>query len=74
MGDFNARTGTLGDSECNTLNFDDAYSFSTHTLSSNFHVLNRHSSDPEVNTYGKEFVEMCRDNDMCILNGRSKVK
>ena len=67
-GDFNARTGNLED----FIQMDDDND--VYDIQSNFMadcVHKRHSSDKVVQKYGRKLVEICIDDNMYILNGRT---
>ena len=59
-GDFNSRTGNLTDKS-------DAIDFERHP-----HIMKtRVNDDQSVNTYGKRLLELVRNNNMVIFNGRT---
>ena len=59
-GDFNSRTAEIRD-----MNLDGKF-----TISPLF-SKNRSHRDQTVNTYVRKLIDLCRDNDMLILNGRT---
>jgi len=82
-GDFNAHTGTSKDFILNDpllanfLNFDgDAivYLDAVNSLKSNkYFSLHRKSVDNKVNPVGKKLLDLCKNNNLLILNGRSSI-
>ena len=80
MGDFNARTKTLPDyftlddsvnlnkTRCLTLFQTPAHIF--HIMNEKGISLDRRSSDIKVNNSGHQLLEMCKLNNMYIVNGR----
>ena len=59
--DFNSRTAEIRD-----MNLDGKL-----TISPLFNET-RSNRDQTVNTYGRKLIDLCRDNDMLILNGRTR--
>ena len=69
FGDFNARTKT----ECENIvhdKSDDDLEVPTGMSMENI-PLPRNSEDKNINSRGKEFLDLCRMNDLCIANGRT---
>ena len=72
-GDLNARTGNLSDLN-HTLNIDSfLYSLNgAEDLFDDISIKPRVTRDPLfVNNYGKQLIEFCKFNSLCILNGRT---
>ena len=79
FGDFNSRSGTLADYIhmdkfiCNRLGLQSLDEENTNILNlfeaSNI-PISRNNTDKNVNTYGKTFIDFCKNNDLFILNGR----
>ena len=79
LGDFSSRTGTLSDymevdeKICEINSMKDLYNENVEILDMlNFNniPLVRNNSDRTVNTYGRQLIELCRNNNLFILNGR----
>ena len=79
FGDFNARTGELSDyvkvDAClsNLNGFEDVYNENTQMFEflNMYNIpLERKSLDKIANTYGHALLDMCKNNDLFILNGR----
>ena len=72
-GDFNARTGSAGDFEIESVsNLPGVYHWSEHVnYDSNVHSCSsRVSVDKHVNQYGKRLLQLCKATGFQILNGR----
>ena len=76
LGDFNGRTGTLNEFmnyEENNDIFDPKF-FQFHDMFSILNSFNiptkRSNLDQKVNQNGKDLIDMCKYQDLCILNGR----
>ena len=77
LGDFNARTGT--DQDTINLELDHIKGIDSGSLGSEggffgeegIIPFSRNSEDGKTNQRGKEILEMCKNNDLCILNGRT---
>ena len=65
-GDFNSRTAETRDINLDT-NFPEHVQFSETTLT-------RLNVDKITNTYGRKLIDLCRNHDMVILNGRARCK
>lgn len=79
FGDFNSRTGTLSDNLkfdeniCEVNNLNDLFNENNEILGKLdlYNVpLNRFNADNTVNTYGRQLLELCKNNNLFILNGR----
>ena len=79
FGDFNSRSGTLADYIhmdkfiCNRLglqSLDDANTNILNLFEASNIPISRNNADKNVNTYGKAFIDFCKNNDLFILNGR----
>lgn len=76
MGDFNARTGVLPDLPDLERNEDDLDPWedddpSSASICHNLSVpTQRHSEDPVVNRYGRLLLQLVKNNNLIILNGR----
>jgi len=79
-GDFNARTSKIPDfipsdpfiDEMFDVDLDLQTHFNKHTILENLsYTLNRASKDNKTNTHGMRLIELCRNNNLFILNGRS---
>ena len=79
FGDFNARTGNLPDflkfdeSICDENNLNDMFTESTelfNVLEKCSIPLERKSADNVTNVYGRNLLELCKNNNLFILNGR----
>ena len=79
FGDFNSRTNDLQDfveideyfSEMHGLQELHAESTRIHTYFETCHIpLKRNTADRNVNTYGRNMLEFCKNNNIFILNGR----
>ena len=71
IGDTNSRIGTFNDF---ILNDDDKHSPvpDAYVSDENENLLNRHNEDiSSVNTYGRRLLDLCKDHEMRILNGRT---
>ena len=70
IGDFNARTGTLIDyvenNDFNRLNYSEAVD----TLTNNGFDISRASKDSVVNNYGHKLLDICKNFELFIANGR----
>ena len=79
LGDFNARSGSLGDFlDINRHLADhlllDEYCYNSdkiNILESCDIPVNRSSQDNTTNKYGERFLELCKNTGICIMNGRS---
>jgi exonuclease III len=66
LGDLNSRTGTSNEYVEYNKNLDAWYD-----LQNNYeNITNRNSKDSVVNSFGRKLLEICRHNDLLILNGR----
>ena len=65
-GDFNSRTGKLLDyvSDKGDEHFQNNLKVTTQIVS------NRKTSDSEVNNHGKKLINLCKENNLRIINGR----
>ena len=63
QGDFNARTAREKD-------FVKTDKFDVDIVSEEFELPMRNSSDKELNTKGKELLDLCKSYGLCIINGR----
>ena len=79
FGDFNSRTGTLPDNLkfdeniFETINLNDLFDENIEILNKlNFYnvPISRVNTDDIVNTYGRHLLELCKNNNLFILNGR----
>ena len=71
LGDFNARTGDLKDFihvESHTFGTGDL--LGTLLEQDSEHIPPRNSVDKKTSARGRELVEICKNHDLCILNGR----
>ena len=79
FGDFNSRSGTIPDYVhmdnfiCTKLGIEDLNDENTRTLNffdiSNI-PLTRQNADNSINTYGRNLIDFCKNNNIFILNGR----
>ena len=70
-GDFNARTGELDDYLLINHDTDDnEYPVRKSNFADNDVTQKRQTSDKTINTFGRLLIEMCRANNLLILNGR----
>ncbi|CAB4000931.1 Hypothetical predicted protein [Paramuricea clavata] len=67
LGDFNARTSKLEDYISNKGN-KHVYNINEHSLQ----PLERQNIDGIINNHGKQLINICKNSDMRILNGRTK--
>ena len=70
-GDLNSRVGTLSDvirSDHSEKFYNDVSDLSPIIV--DIDLPERSTSDLEINLFGRDLVRFCKDNDMCILNGR----
>jgi hypothetical protein len=65
LGDFNARTSKSEDYISN-----EGSDHIHDTSEKSFQPLERQSFDPITNNHGKQLIEICKNTDLRILNGR----
>jgi hypothetical protein len=78
-GDFNARTGTLKDFICSDPHLNDLFDidnelqqqFDKYSILENLSIpLQRVSMDNKTNMHGFRLIDLCKNNNLFILNGR----
>jgi len=79
FGDFNSRCGNLVDYTCNEEFITDLFHLDeisetnariSELFENNKIPIERKVVDKNINNYGREFINMCKNNDLFILNGR----
>ena len=73
LGDFNARTGALSDTILNETDRGTSFicSEGAEFILESENIPPRVNSDKEVNGYGKNLINICKEFGLCLCNGRS---